>query len=236
MNSKKRKTKFITIGMIIIIGFIMWGGVNYFYFIDDLTYISSMAKEQEKKESEEYLLYPRQMDDSILSYKTKKDFQQLYNNMIAQTKELERQIEEREKELQDKINKRTHNSGYYVNDEEYEMLCKICEAEATGEGLDGKVLVANCIFNRIYDNNFPNTIKDVIFEKKQFSPIIDGRYYKVEVTQETIQAVDLVLEYMDYSQGALYFFNRVGSSEKNKKWFDNNLEYLFTYGGHEFFK
>ncbi|MFQ9393783.1 MAG: cell wall hydrolase [Lachnospiraceae bacterium] len=39
----------------------------------------------------------------------------------------------------------------------------------------------------------------------QFSPVEDGRIYSVEITEDTIQAVDQALEGEDYSQGAPLF-------------------------------
>lgn len=122
-----------------------------------------------------------------------------------------------------------------ISKKDYDSLLRIVEAEATSEGLKGKILVANVIFNRFNTGKYED-IKSVIFEKKQFSPIRDGRYYSVEVTDETKEAVQEVLDGVDYSKGALYFMNKKTASKKNKKWFDNNLEYLFTYKNHSFYK
>ena len=51
------------------------------------------------------------------------------------------------------------------------------EAEATGEDIIGKILVANVIFNRMESEEFPDTVKEVVFQKVgdkyQFSPIAD---------------------------------------------------------------
>ena len=122
-----------------------------------------------------------------------------------------------------------------ISKKDYDSLLRIVEAEATSEGLKGKILVANVIFNRFNTGKYED-IKSVIFEKKQFSPIRDGRYYSVEVTDETKEAVQEVLDGVDYSKGALYFMNKKTASKKNKKWFDNNLEYLFPYKNHSFYK
>ena len=72
-----------------------------------------------------------------------------------------------------------------VTNEEVEMLERITEAEATGEGFYGKRLVSNVIINRVLSSDFPNTIKEVIFQSGQFSPITDGRYKSIKVTNET---------------------------------------------------
>ena len=127
-----------------------------------------------------------------------------------------------------------------LSNADIEMLQRIVEAEATGEDSNGKELVANVILNRVNDDQFPNSIEGVIFQKDgntyQFSPIRDDRYWSVEVTQSTIAAVENVMMGQDDSQGALYFSARARASASSMRWFDNNLEFLFEYGGHEFFR
>jgi len=119
-------------------------------------------------------------------------------------------------------------------------LQRIVEAEAGGEDEDGKLLVANVVLNRVGSDEFPNTIPEVVFQKSkgvtQFSPVADGRYDKVNISEETVKAVNRALEGEDISEGALYFAARKYASKKSMKWFDNELNYLFKHGGHEFFK
>ena len=126
-----------------------------------------------------------------------------------------------------------------VTQSEYENLLRIVEAEAGGEDLIGKMLIANVVLNRVEDEHFPNSINEVIFQSDngvtQFSPISDGRFYSVSISQETIEAVNQVLQGEDNSQGALYFAARKAANEENMRWFDEKLERLFAYGGHEFF-
>ena len=126
-----------------------------------------------------------------------------------------------------------------VTQSEYDNLLRIVEAEAGGEDLIGKMLVANVVLNRVEDEHFPDSINEVIFQSDngvtQFSPISDGRFYSVSISQETIEAVNQVLQGEDNSQGALYFAARKSADKKNMRWFDEELEWLFAYGGHEFF-
>lgn len=126
-----------------------------------------------------------------------------------------------------------------ITKKEYNILTRIVEAETTGGDIKSKQIVANVILNRVEDDGFPDTIEEVVFQKNgsgfQFSPISDGRYYSVTVTKETKKAVNQALQGKDNSEGALYFANRSYSNPKNMAWFDNNLKYLFSYGGHEYF-
>lgn len=122
---------------------------------------------------------------------------------------------------------------------EYDTLLHIVEAEATGEDLRGKMLIANVILNRVKDKRFPNTIEEVVYQEiggsAQFQPTIDGRIYSVEISDETIEAVDRVLAGEDTSQGALYFMARQASDDSSVGWFDDTLIPLFEHGGHEYY-
>ncbi len=126
-----------------------------------------------------------------------------------------------------------------ITNEDYENMLRIVEAEAGCEDRKGKILVANVILNRVMDEQFPDTITEVIFQQEggicQFSPIRDGRFYKVTVSEETKEAVDAALYGEDCSSGALYFMAREYADKEKAAWFDKYLTKLFTYGGHEFF-
>lgn len=126
-----------------------------------------------------------------------------------------------------------------ITNEDYENLLRIVEAEAGGEDRKGKILVANVILNRVADEQFPDSVTEVIFQQQdgvcQFSPIRDGRFYKVKVSKETVEAVDAALYGEDMSDGALYFMARAYADKEKAAWFDRNLTKLFVYGGHEFF-
>ncbi|WP_342756196.1 cell wall hydrolase [Kineothrix sedimenti] len=128
---------------------------------------------------------------------------------------------------------------YTLAKEDYEVLLRIVEAEAGGEDITGKMLVAGVVMNRVESNKFPDTVKEVVFQREngvaQFSPISDGRYEKVSVSEETKEAVDKVLYGEDITKGALYFASRKYADPEKMKWFDNSLTLLFSYGGHEFF-
>lgn len=126
-----------------------------------------------------------------------------------------------------------------LSQEDYENLLRIVEAEAGGEDEKGKILVANVILNRVGCESFPDSITEVILQQSngvcQFSPVGNGRFYTVKVSDATIQAVNKALEGEDYSQGALYFAARKYADSRSMQWFDESLIFLFEHGGHEFF-
>lgn len=123
--------------------------------------------------------------------------------------------------------------------EDIEALCRIVEAEAGSEDEDGKLLVANVVLNRVESDNFPDTVTEVVFQSEkgvsQFSPVSNGRYYQVTVSEETKAAVERALYGEDISEGALYFVARSYADSGKMNWFEANLKYLFNHGGHEFY-
>ncbi len=127
-----------------------------------------------------------------------------------------------------------------ITEEDKEVLLRIVEAEATCEDIKGRMLVANVILNRVVSDKFPDSIAEVVFQNNgvtyQFAPIRDGRYWSVEVSDETREAVERVLAGEDYSQGAMYFAARRMANPTAMRWFDSSLEYLFRHGVHEFFR
>ncbi|MDQ0270824.1 cell wall hydrolase [Cytobacillus purgationiresistens] len=65
-----------------------------------------------------------------------------------------------------------------ITEKEEDLLARLVHAEAKGEPFDGKVAVALVVLNRVSDERFPDTIKDVIYEKKQFQPVDNGSINK----------------------------------------------------------
>ena len=128
---------------------------------------------------------------------------------------------------------------YVISEDEFLLLCKIVEAEAGGEDLQGKLLVANVILNRVESEAFPDTIKEVVFQKNtrafQFSPAKNSMLYQVSVSEETKDAVERALRGEDNAKGALYFVAPKAVEPDKMRWFDSHLTRLFQYGGHAFF-
>lgn len=127
-----------------------------------------------------------------------------------------------------------------ATNEDIENLMRIVQAEAGGEDRKGKLLVANVVINRVKNPKFPNNITDVVFQRKQnvtqFSPVSNGTIYSVQISEDTREAVYSALLGEDVSEGALFFMARKYAEPENAQWFDSNLVYLFSYGGHDFFR
>lgn len=128
---------------------------------------------------------------------------------------------------------------YEVSEEDYDALLRLVEAEASGEDIKGKLLVANVVLNRVKSGAFPDTIKEVIYQRQngraQFSPVATGKIDRVAVSEETVEAVERALCGEDESAGALYFVAPAYADAGNHQWFRDNLTLLFSYEGHEFY-
>ena len=126
-----------------------------------------------------------------------------------------------------------------ASDTDIETLMKIVQAEAGGEDRRGKLLVANVVINRVRNRQFPDNITDVVYQQSQnvtqFSPVSNGVINKVAVSEETKEVVYSALRGEDVSNGALFFMARKYTPPENAKWFDDNLTFLFSYGGHDFY-
>ena len=121
-------------------------------------------------------------------------------------------------------------------DEEIEILQRITEAECTGQSIESKENVVSVIINRILDLNFPDTMSEIVFQDGQFSPISDGRYYSVDITKDTIKAVDNILKDGVKHEG-IFFCNMKDVKLLSKKNWFKNLEFLFKDDSkHSFFK
>lgn len=93
---------------------------------------------------------------------------------------------------------------------ELDLLARLITAEAESEPYSAKVAVGGVVINRIKDSRFPNTIKDVIYEKSngyyQFTPVENGWINK-PASQSSNQAALEALNGSDPSNGALFYFD-----------------------------
>ena len=113
------------------------------------------------------------------------------------------------------------------------LLARIAMAEAEGCNTQTKTLIIMCVLNRVWSDEFPDTIEEVIFQENQFSPIDNGRWDRVEPNEDCYEAVKVVMEAKyDYSGGATYFENC--ADEDN--WHSRNLEFLYESEGIRFYK
>ncbi|HIU67361.1 MAG TPA: cell wall hydrolase, partial [Candidatus Caccomorpha excrementavium] len=69
------------------------------------------------------------------------------------------------KKEEESVDVAARQSVFSVTQEEVEILQRIVEAEATGQDVKGKILVANVVLNRVMSDGFPDTIEEVVFQR-----------------------------------------------------------------------
>lgn len=112
------------------------------------------------------------------------------------------------------------------SDEELDLLFRVVQAEVGDEySFESKVNVASVIFNRLDHEKFPDTLSGILVYN-QFSPISDGRYKNIEVSEDTILACEYAFSVEDTTDGCLFFDS------------NNTLNYKFVFNdsAHNFYK
>lgn len=120
------------------------------------------------------------------------------------------------------------------SDRDVYWLSRIISAESQGEPLLGKLAVGTVVLNRVASSQFPNTVYDVIFDKKwgvQFTPVANGTVYNTP-TAESVIAARLCLEGARAAGSALYFLD---PSQSSNFWVVHNRPYITTIGCHQFY-
>ena len=85
---------------------------------------------------------------------------------------------------------------YTAAEGEAYLLAAIIQCESDGEPYEGKIAVGSVILNRVKSSRFPNTITEVVYQNKQFSPVASGRLnYRLQagVNATCMQAATEVL-------------------------------------------
>ena len=134
----------------------------------------------------------------------------------------------------EKPTEKPYQSKIYSMDwdsEDAYLLAKIAMAEAENQDTEGKALVILVVLNRVWDDRYPDTIGEVIYQENQFSPVSNGRFDRVEPNEDCWKALEMVqVGHWDESQGTLYF-----ESKSQSTWHEEHLKYLFKHGDHYFY-
>ncbi|MCR5785219.1 MAG: cell wall hydrolase [Eubacterium sp.] len=81
-------------------------------------------------------------------------------------------------------------SDYVSEAGDEKLLAAIIYCEAGGESYEGQLAVGSVVMNRVNSSSFPNTVRGVIYQSGQFSPVASGKF-------------ELVLSNGTYSQSSL---------------------------------
>ncbi|MOA06793.1 Spore cortex-lytic enzyme precursor [compost metagenome] len=95
---------------------------------------------------------------------------------------------------------------YTLNIEEMDILAKVIYSESRGEPYKGQVAVGAVVMNRIQSSQFPNNIKNVVFQKGAFTAVSDGQYWLTPNRTAYLAALDAVRGW-DPTNNSIYYFN-----------------------------
>ncbi|WP_413028727.1 cell wall hydrolase [Priestia aryabhattai] len=125
----------------------------------------------------------------------------------------------------------TAKGAMSVSAEDKALMARLVQAEASGEPYAGKVAVATVILNRVQSPDFPNTVREVIYQSGQFTPVSNGEINK-PADADSIRAVNDAITYQPNSKGALFFYN---PKTATNQW-NATREVVVTIGNHVFSK
>ena len=94
--------------------------------------------------------------------------------------------------------------------EDIELIALLTMAEAEGECEEGKRLVIDTVLNRVDSDEFPNTVKNVIYQKNQFTSMWNGRVDRCYVMEEICQLVEEELESRTNSEVIFFHAGKYG--------------------------
>lgn len=128
----------------------------------------------------------------------------------------------------------TSEGAEYAAEDLY-WLSRIISAESQGEPLRGQIAVGNVVVNRRAAAEFPDTIREVVFDRRngvQFEPVSNGTVY-LPPTPQSVEAARQVLAGEGAQSDWLYFYAPALSPGT---WINANRAYAQTIGCHRFYR
>lgn len=96
-------------------------------------------------------------------------------------------------------------NGYVLTPYEYELLRRTTYCEAGNQDLETQVMVCLTILNRLSADEFPNNIKDIIYQERAYAVTKWKDFEKYEWTEQVENAVDIALETNNHPYDMYYF-------------------------------
>lgn len=116
-----------------------------------------------------------------------------------------------------------------------DLMARLVRAEAVGEPYAGKVAVATVILNRVASPDFPNSVREVIYQISNghyaFTPVQNGQINQ-PADAASKQAVNEALAFQGQGNGSLFFYN---PNTAVSQWIFSR-ETTVTIGNHRFAK
>lgn len=176
---------------------------------------------------------------SVASIPTSNSTEVKENEQIKQNPEIveTKRIEVSTQQLMDAIvkenpgwDKNTSDTTLNITYDEAQMLMRIASAEAGNQGIHGMYLVMRVVINRVLDDDFPDSIKGVIFQKGQFETISKGTYYTTEIPVQAHLALAELEKNVNAEKRIIAFETKTNGNALTKYFTP-----LYEEGGHEFY-
>jgi len=201
------------------------------YSYEDISALNTekLDKNEEISKTKKIVLNMKSsINNHLLSIKQAKEQKEKENEKI-----LKAQQEMQKKEVS-KSSQPLKADTIRITPYERDLLERLVEAEAGGEPYEGKLAVVAVVINRLNSKEFPNTIHGVIYQKNQFSPVVNGSI-NCKASAESKRAVRQVVDegYRSFSPEVVYFLN---PDIATSKWIINNRTFVKAIGNHHFYK
>ena len=117
-----------------------------------------------------------------------------------------------------------------ISREELYLLARLIRAEASGEQYQAKVAVGAVVLNRVQSSQYPNSIRGIIYQSNQFTPVSNGSINRPAGAAE-IRAAKEALDGADPTNGALFFFeSKVNNKQLRSRKISTIIDHLtFAY-------
>lgn len=124
----------------------------------------------------------------------------------------------------------------------YALACNIYK-EARGEGLEGQMAIGFVTINRSQHEKFPESVRKVVYQKKQFSWTIYKNGYKIrdrEMWEQSLSVAKFMMKirnnpaaysFLDNTNGSLYFH-----TTDIKPYWAKSFKKTVVIGNHQFYK
>ena len=127
-----------------------------------------------------------------------------------------------------------HRNHVYTNNDIL-LLAKVLQSECGSSPFEAKIAVANVVCNRVESDLFPDSVSEVIYDRRggsiQFSIAYNGVLEKTEPSDECILAAKCALNGVVVAKDCLFF----QADYVENSWMNNNREYAMSLGGNAFF-
>ena len=162
-------------------------------------------------------------------------------NDNAEVAKEEKSTKTNETSVKEEKKKTTDEADIKYTKAELRLLSSLIYCEARGESYNGKLAVGIVVMNRVRSSRFPDTVKGVIYQSYQFSPVRNGTLKKAlsEYDKGNFTS-DMELECIKAAKAALSGTQSIkvkGETKNFSKYlfFSGRLkDYTYKLGNHQF--